>query len=61
MTHDMVDRDASREGNSTFEFLALLAGESLFHLVLNHVIDGVADSGDISAWDSEFLGLEEAG
>ena len=60
MAHDLVDRDASGECNTTLKVLALLGGESLLDLFLNHGIDRAADRGDISARHAELRGLGEA-
>jgi len=43
VAHNMVDRNACRESNTTLKVLALLAGESLFDFLLNHVINGAAN------------------
>ena len=43
MAHNMVDRDACRESNTTLKVLALLAGESLLDFLLNHVINGAVE------------------
>ena len=61
VAHDVVDRDAGRESDTTLELLALLAGESLLDFFLNHAVDGVADGGNVGAWDSQLTGLLEAG
>ena len=61
VAHDVVNRDASGESNASLQLFALLASESLLHFFLNHVVDGVADGGDIGARDSEFASLFEAG
>ena len=60
MAHNVVDGDAGGESNTTLELLALLAGESLLHFFLNHGINGVADSGNVGAWDAEFGSLGQA-
>ena len=60
VTHDVVDRDAGWEGNTTLEVLALFAGKGLLDLVLNHRIDRAANGGDVSAWHGKLDGLGEA-
>ena len=60
VTHHVVHRDASGECDTTLKVLALLAGESLLDLFLNHSINSAADGGNISAWDGELDSLGQA-
>ena len=60
VAHDVVDRDARGEGNTTLEVLALLARKSLLNFLFDHCIDSAADSRNICAWNGKFLGLCEA-
>ena len=60
MTHDVVDRDASGEGDTTLEVLALFAGESLLDLFFNHGINGTTDGGDVGAGNTKFRSLGQA-
>ena len=60
MAHDVVDRDASREGNATLKVLALLACESLLNFLFNHGIDGATNCRNISAWNGKLSRLGEA-
>ena len=54
VAHDVVDADASREGNASLELLALLACKGLLDFVLNHGVNGGAHSGDVGARHTEF-------
>lgn len=60
MAHDVVNRDASGESDTTLQMLALLAGESLLDLLFAHSIDRVADSCNISTDNAELRSLSEA-
>ena len=60
VTHDVVDRDASGEGDSTLEVLALFARESLLNLFFNHGIDSTTDGGDVGSGNTKFRGLGKA-
>ena len=60
MTHEVVNRDAGGEGHTTLELLALLASESLFDLLLDHVVDGTANRGNVGTWDGELNSLGKA-
>ena len=50
MTHDVVNRDAAREGNTSLDIFALLASESLLHLLFDHRIHSSANSRNIGSW-----------
>ena len=50
VAHDVVDRDARGEGNTTLKVLALLASESLLHLLLDHRIHSSANCRNIGSW-----------
>ena len=60
MAHHVVDRDAGGEGHTTLQLLALLAGEGLLDLLLNHRVNSCAHRGDVGAWDGQLDGLGEA-
>jgi len=49
MSTNVVDRDASREGNTSLELLGFLVVEDLLEFLLNEVVALLADLVDICA------------
>ena len=61
VTHNLVHRDASWESDTLLHVLGLLAGVGLLALLLDHLVDLLADGVDVSPWHAEFDGLGKAG
>lgn len=50
MAHDVVDRDAARECNSTLKLLCLLTIVDFSELFLNELVNCLANSIDVGSW-----------
>lgn len=60
VTHNVVDRDATGEGDTSLHLLGLLGTKDLFDFFFDLCIDGLADGINVSSWYRELNGLLES-
>jgi hypothetical protein len=61
VTNNLIDRNASGEGNSTLEVLGLLAVECFLDVLMDHGVNSLADGVDIGTFNQKGKSVLESG